>query len=138
MKDCNIVLQTIKYYEDDCSENTIDARNNSNIRTNAKFHYFIIDKMLFPLMEMLHLVPPSLHITFGIVLCIFNFVHNICKQMDDIELSEEQKRIKEKNDLEWQASSLKLSKASENLTTKSADSRQFTTEMRKKMSQLQN
>ena len=119
---CKIDLRTVKWYQTYYSENCFDLRNKGAMNENAKFHFSVIEKMLFPIHDLDNVVPAVLHIFLGITLRLFNKVESElikldgkCKTVDEIntramlqgQLSEKEK--------EFQDLQSKLRKTSEKL-----------------------
>ena len=68
IKACQIPLRNVKWYLTYYVENNLDIRREGSLSDNAKHHYSVIDKMLFPIADLDQVVPPVLHIYLGITL----------------------------------------------------------------------
>ena len=51
---------------------------------NTKFHYSVIEKMLFPIHDLDYVVPAVLHMVLGITLRLFNMVESELMELDGI------------------------------------------------------
>ena len=116
-KTCNIEERTVAHYAQSWSENLSDTRNNNNLRENGKYHYSVIENMLVPLKSLANVVPPGLHIMFGIVLNIYNMILTECRKLDELDGSDEV-AAEEKEILsnEWEVKSIELENKLQQLT----------------------
>eukprot|EP00112_Aurelia_sp_Birch-Aquarium-sp1_P018930 Seg4595.4 transcript_id=Seg4595.4/GoldUCD/mRNA.D3Y31 product="hypothetical protein" protein_id=Seg4595.4/GoldUCD/D3Y31 len=106
---CQIEVRTQEHYSRSYNENLCDDRNNRNLRENGKFHYNVFEKMLFPLKDLRHVVPPILHILLGITLLIYNLLLEKCRSIDEEEFPDLQEKENDNVELEWEKKSLELS-----------------------------
>ena len=71
---CEIILRNIEWYQHYYSENLINTRNKGVMRDHAKYHYSVIEKMLFPISYLIMVVSAILHIVLGVTLRLFSGV----------------------------------------------------------------
>ena len=84
IENCGIILRTVEWYQRYYSENRGDDRNNGSMSENAKYHYSVIEKMMFPISDLQNVVPAVLHIVLGVTLRLFNLVETECIKIDGI------------------------------------------------------
>ena len=84
IEDCGIALRTVEWYQTYFRGNYLDLRREGALNENAKFHYSVIDKMLFPIKDLDNVVPAVLHIYLGITLRLFNLVEVELMKLDGV------------------------------------------------------
>ena len=92
IEECGIDLQTVKWYEDYYRENDCNIPHEGSLNDNAKHHFSVIDKMLFPIKTLDNVVPPVLHIYLGITLRLFNLLEAEVIKLDGGKTDEEKKK----------------------------------------------
>ena len=114
---CEIISRNVEWYHHYYSENLIDTRNKGVMRDNAKYHYSVIEKMLFPISHLIMVVPSILHIVLGVTLRLFNLVEAECIKIDGICKTVDGVNRKASLDAEWIEKSLQLEEIKENMKT---------------------
>ena len=66
----------------------------------------MIEKMMFPIIDLDNVVPAVLHITLGIVLRFFNMIEEECRKLDKICTTVYEVNWKEELDCEWKSYSV--------------------------------
>jgi len=80
--------RTVKDYHSNYIENLTDVRqkvyidSEKRLRDHGSDHNSVINDMLFPISDLLHIVPPILHIHLGVVLNLYNLLEKTCKEID--------------------------------------------------------
>ena len=63
IESCKIPLRTVEWYHKYYNDNRADTRANGDLRENAKHHYSVIERMLFPIKDLKCVVPAVLHLS---------------------------------------------------------------------------
>ena len=108
IESCKIPLRTVEWYHKYYNDNRADTRANGDLRENAKNHYSVIERMLFPIKDLKYVVPPVLHIMLGIVLRLFTLVERECQRLDGICTTVEEVNRKADLDHLWQTNSIAM------------------------------
>ena len=77
---------------------------------NGKYHCSVVGPMLFPLEDLMQVVPASLHIILGIALLQYNLLLDECKKIDLAEGFRAFEEQKAKLSKDWEIASLEVHK----------------------------
>ena len=85
------------------------------MRANGKYHCSVFEAMLFPVLHLIQVVPPSLHIKLRGVLRSYNNLLGECKDLDIKEISATLENTKNEINQGWEVASLKFQQKHEQL-----------------------
>ena len=105
---CPTSIRSVKHYAESYNENLSDSRNGYNRRENGKYHYSVIEQMLFPIKSLDRVVPPGLHIMLGIMLNIYNLILDECRRIDEKEKESKNEEHQQEISYEWELKSIEL------------------------------
>ena len=113
---CPCEIRTVEGYIGNYNANVQDDRANGDMRLNGKEHFSVVGTMIFPLRSLDQVVPPSLHITLGVTLLLYNLLLKECQAVDE-EAGAVAQQAKEKSaiDQEWVLASQEMTKFEEQL-----------------------
>ena len=102
------LIRTAKHYVESYNQNLSDSRNGYNRRENGKYHYSVIEEMVFPVKSLDRVVPPGLHIMLGIMLNIYNLILDECRQIDEKEKESTNEERQQEISNDWELKSIEL------------------------------
>ena len=88
-----------------------------NLNDNGRYHFSVVGPMMFPLVTLDQVVPPSLHIMLGVVLLLYNLLLKECRDIDkeegNLQIQENEKKVINQ---EWEIASDELHKVEKELS----------------------
>ena len=95
-ENCPVELRTVRGYHENLSRNYLDDRNHGDRHKNGKYHFSVVEEMLFLITDLSRLVPAVLHINLGITVLIYDELVKECRKRDEAGVGKVQRDEKVK------------------------------------------